>query len=1012
MAVIVVRGELPDAGCAPLSFCLFRRMAIEPNRRDLQTACSLAMSKVLPRISLLALLASTAAPSASAAPPLVTHLRCEYLEEPLMVDTPRPRLFWQLESEVRGQCQTAWQVLVASSPHFLREDRADLWDSGRVSGQVSTHIEYAGRPLESRARCFWKVRVWDKDGKVSRWSDVASWTMGLLRPEDWQADWISFRDPTPLPTDRTRLHLPPAQFYRRCFTVQDKPVRRAVLYASALGIYEPWLNGRRASQDFFAPGWTDYRQRVYYRAHEVTGLIEPGTNVMGVVVADGWYAGYLGYGRLLGYGPHGTGRNIYGKTPALLAQLEIEFDDGTRQVLGTDPTWEVSGDGPYREADLLMGETYDARREDPNWCRPPALRLAGTGPATLWTWEPALRATELGSVKAPFTDGAGMREQKFGFVRPSRLEAYPAPPVRFVQELPACSVTARPDGTYIFDLGQNFAGLARLRVRGPAGTVVRLRYGEMLHPDGRLMTENLRQARATDTYILRGEPGGEVYVPRFTYHGFRYVEISGYPGEPGPAAVTGVVLHSDTPLTSSFVCSDPMVNQLFQNVVWTQRANFLELPTDCPQRDERLGWLGDAQIYARTATYNADVAAFFTKWLREVAEAQLPAGPFPDYCPWPFQHGRAFATAWTDAGVLVPQACWQAYGDRRLLERLWPAMTRFMAWRESRAVNDLGGLHPDANSWGDWLNLQEPTPLDFIDTTYLALTRRAMAAMATGLGRHDEAAAYQQQFERTRAAFAAKYLRPDGTLTVDTQTAYALALEADLIPESLKAATGARLAEKIRAHGVRMATGILGTRSLLPALSATGGHDLAVRLLQSRRFPSWGYAVENGATTIWERWDSFTLEHGFNGIAGGQNASMNSFSHYAFGAVCEWMFRTLAGIDTAGPGFHRLRIRPRPPTLDSNPEHPSITWVRARYDALTGSVRVHWRVKAGQFALDLTVPANVSATVWLPTCDPSGVRESGRLLRRVQGLRRLGAVGNELALEVPAGTWRFTAPWP
>jgi len=970
------------------------------------------MHPSLPRIAVTVLLAGGAVTTPLAAPPLVTHLRCEFLEDPAAVDTPRPRLFWQLESDERGQRQTAWQVLVASSPRFLREDRADLWDSGRVAGDVTTHVEYAGRPLASRERCFWKVRVWDKDGKVSRWSDVAAWTMGLLEPGDWQAAWISYRDPDPLPTNRERLHLPPARFYRRAFAVPDKPIRRATLYATALGLYEPWLNGRRASEDFFAPGWTDYRRRVYYRAHDVTGFIEPGTNVVGAVVADGWYAGYLGYGRLVGYGPHGVGRNIYGKTPAWLAQLEIEFEDGTRQVVGTDPAWEVSADGPYREADLLMGEAYDARREDPNWCRPPALHVPGPGPEQPWTWAPAIRAADNGSVKAPFTDGAGTREQEFGFVRPAVLEAYPAPPVRFMQELPARAVTPRPDGTYIVDLGQNFAGVVRLKVRGPAGTVVRLRHGEMLHPDGRLMTENLRQARATDTYILRGDPAGEVYVPRFTFHGFRYVEVSGYPGAPGPEAVTGVVLHSATPLTSSFVCSDPMVNRLFQNVVWTQRANFLELPTDCPQRDERLGWMGDAQIYARTATYNAAVAAFYAKWLREVVEAQLPEGPFPDYCPWPFQHGKAFATAWTDAGILVPRACWQAYGDTRLLERLWPAMTRFMAWRQSRATNDLGGVHPDANSWGDWLNLNEPTPLEFVDTAYLALTRRAMAEMAAGLGRREEAAAYQRQFERTRAAFAAKYLRPDGTLSVDTQSAYALALEADLIPEPLKRAAGARLAEKIRTNDVRMATGFLGTRPLLPALSATGQHDLAARLLQSRRFPSWGYEVENGATTIWERWDSFTHEHGFNGIAGNQNASMNSFSHYAFGAVCEWMFRTLAGLDTDGPGFRRLFIRPRPPTPGSNPEHPALSWVRARYDSLTGPVRVHWRVAEGRFALDLTVPANVSATVWLPARDPAGVRESGRPLRRVKGVRRLGEIEGGLALEVPSGTWRFTAPWP
>ncbi len=963
-------------------------------------------------VAFLCALGLGAASGAWTAPPLVMQLRCEYLENPPAVDTPRPRLFWQLESDERGQRQTAWQVLVAGSPRLLREDRADLWDSGRVPGDATTHIEYAGRPLESRERCFWKVRVWDQDGKVSRWSDVATWTMGLLHPEDWRAEWISFRDPAPLPAERATLHLPPARHFRRAFVVPDRPVRRATLYATALGIYEPWLNGRRAGKDFFAPGWSDYRRRVYYRAHEVTGLIEPGTNLLGLVVADGWYAGYLGFAHQAGYGPHRSGRNIYGKTPALRAQLEIEFEDGARQVVGTDPTWEVSHDGPYREADLLMGESYDARREDPNWCRPPALRVAGHAPDPPWRWEPAIRAADNGSHRAPFTDGAGTREQEFGFIAPARQEAYPAPPVRFTQELPARALTRRPDGAFIADLGQNFAGVVRLKVRGPAGTRVQLRHGEMLHPDGRLMTENLRGARATDTYVLRGDPAGEVYVPRFTYHGFRYVELRGYPGEPGPEAVTGIVVHSDTPLTSSLACSDPMVNRLFQNIVWTQRANFLEVPTDCPQRDERLGWMGDAHTYARTATYNADVAAFYTKWLRDVAEAQLPDGAFPDYCPWPFQHHQAFATAWTDAGVLVPWAVWQAYGDRHLLEVQWPAMTRFMAWRAARATNDLGVVHPDGNPWGDWLHLNEPTPLEYVDTAYLALTRRVMAIMAAALERPAEAAGYQQQFERTRAAFAANYLRPDGTLAVDTQTAYALAFQAGLLPDGRRPAAADRLAEKIRTNDTRMATGFLGTRPLLPALSEHGHHDLAVRLLQSRRFPSWGYEVENGATTIWERWDSYTREHGFEGLAGNQNASMNSFSHYAFGAVGEWMFRALAGIDAETPGFRRLLIRPGPPRPGSNPEHPALAWVRARYDSLHGPVRVHWRVAEGRFALDLTVPANVTARVELPCADPAGARESGRPLRRVRGLRVLGHAAGRLSLEVLSGTWRFTAPWP
>ncbi|MCZ7637887.1 MAG: glycoside hydrolase family 78 protein [Verrucomicrobia bacterium] len=935
---------------------------------------------------------------ATADPLVVTRLRCEYLENPLAVDAQAPRLFWRVESDERGERQTAYEILVASSRRWLDENRGDLWSSGKVPGDQTTHVVYRGKPLGSRQRCYWKVRVWNRDGEPSPWSETASWTMGLLEPGDWQAEWISFRDPSPLHADPARLHLPPARHYRKEFQGGEKTVRRATLHASALGIFEAHLNGHRVSEQFFSPGWTDYRQRVYYTTFDVTDLVRPGPNALGAVVADGWYAGYLGYGLLVGYGPHRTGRDTYGKTPALLAQLEIEYDDGSLQVVGTDATWKVTGEGPYREADFLMGEHYDATRELPGWDQP---RFDDA------TWENAVRAGENGSVRAPFHDGAGVREQEFGFVRPARLEAYPAPPVRFTQELPARSITTRGEGVSIVDLGQNFAGVVRLKVRGPAGTRVQLRFGEMLHPDGRLMTENLRKARATDTYVLRGDPRGEVYVPRFTFHGFQFVEVSGYPGVLERDALTGIVLHSDTRLTSSFACSDPMVNRLFENIVWTQRANFLELPTDCPQRDERFGWMGDAQIYARTATYNANVAAFFSKWLREVEEAQLPGGAYPDYCPWPFQHGKAFAPAWTDAGIIVPWTVWQVYGDTRVLERQWDSMTRFLDWRQANARGFLGIQHPEANTWGDWLNLNEPTPIEYVDSVYFAITTRLMGDMADALGRRHEAVAYRALLDNIRSAFAAKYLGPDGTLTVDTQSAYALALDAGLIPEPLCHAAAERLAQKIRTNDTRMATGFLGTRPLLPVLSAHGQHDLAARLLQSRRFPSWGYEVENGATTIWERWDSFTREHGFNGIAGNQNAAMNSFSHYSFGAVCEWMFRVLAGIDTATPGFRQLRLRPMPPAPGSNPEHPAISWARARYDSLAGPIASHWRLDGGRFEYEVSLPANTTATVHLPASEADRITEGGRPLRKVKGARLVGREADRWVVEVGSGSWRF-----
>jgi alpha-L-rhamnosidase len=633
-------------------------------------------------------------------------------------------------------------------------------------------------------------------------------------------------------------------------------------------------------------------------------------------------------------------------------------------------------------------------------------------------WEAAINAEDNGPVEATFYEfqnpGAGARDPRvtgrkldLGFHRPPRLEAFPGVPVRRVEPVKPIGVTSPTNGVYIFNLGQNFAGVVTLKVQGPAGTKIRLRYGEMLHPDGRLMTENLRKARATDYYILRGDPKGELYTPRFTFHGFQYVEVTGFPGKPGLDAVTGLVLQSDTPATSSFSCSDEMVNRLFKNVVWTQRANFLDLPTDCPQRDERFGWTGDAQVYVRTATLNADVAAFYTKWLRELMESQRPSGAFPGYAPFPFQHGWDFGTAWCDAGVICPWTIYKAYGDTRVIERCWEPMKRFIAWRKSESKDFLGVPH--GNDWGDWLAIGEKTPLEYIDTTYFAYSTRLLAEMGEALGRTNEAAEYKALLGQIKEAFAKKYVTPEGLLRVDTQTAYALALYMDLVPEQLREPAGVELARKIKENGTRMSTGFLGTRHLLPALSSVGQQDLAVRLLQSHEFPSWGYEIDQGATTIWERWNSFTKEKGFGGE---QNASMNSFAHYSFGAVCEWMFASLAGIESDGAGYKRIRIQPNPPAGAGGKQPRQITWVRAHYDSIHGRIETSWRRTGERFILETTIPANTSATVYVPARDRESLSVDGRKLGERSDVRFLRMDQHRAVMEAGSGKYRFEARTP
>lgn len=936
----------------------------------------------------------------------VSKLRCEYRENPLGIDEVAPRFTWLVKSNENGQFQSAYQIVVATSKEKLASNNSDLWDSGKVDSDETVNVIYEGAPLQSRQKCFWKVRAWDRHGNPSEWSKVNSWSMGLLDEKDWTARYISYRDQTPVSKDREQLFLPAARQYRKQFAA-DKKIRSATIYATALGIYELHLNGHRVGDAYFTPGWTDYHKRAYYQTFDVSDLVQSGKNALGAIVADGWYSGYVGFGLLTGIGTEQIGRYTYGKTPSIMVQLEIEYEDGTRKTITTDNNWRVTDEGPIQQADLLMGEYYDATKTLEGW---DTVGYDDSG------WETAVFAEDNGDPEAnlvQFTnpakwgDDVGKRStpKKLGFRRPD-LEAFPGVPVRIIQEMPCQSVIKQKEGTFIFDLGQNIAGFVRMKIKGPRGHRVRLRFGEMLHPDGTLMTENLRKARAQDFYICSGDSAGETYVPRFTFHGFRYVEVSNFPGEPNKDTITGLVLHSDTPLTSTFECSDPMVNQLYNNIVWTQRANFIDLPTDCPQRDERMGWTGDAQVYVASATINADVSAFFTKWLRELMESQRPNGVFPGYAPYPFQHGWDFGTAWADAGVICPWTIWQAYDDTRVIERCWDPMTKFMQWRQKTGQNYLGIDH--GNVWGDWLAQGETTPLHFIDTVYFAVSTRLMADMAEATGRTEEAEQYNELLARIKKAFAKKYIQSNGRLAVDTQTAYALAFYGHLIPNDKRDAFSGRLATKIRENNSHMSTGFLGTSALLPALSNTGYHDLATLLFQSHDFPSWGYEVDQGATTIWERWDSYTKEEGF----GRHNAAMNSFSHYAFGAVCQWMFQTLAGIQADAPGYSRITLQPSPPSPGSNPKHDPINWLNASYESIRGRIESNWQLEEGKFKLQATIPTNTTASVHLPVHNLESVRINGKPVSQILDTEVSKNEKGKVVIDIPSGRYELEAKWP
>jgi alpha-L-rhamnosidase len=939
------------------------------------------------------LLASTPAHAAGESAALLhpTQLRTEYLVNPLGLDVAQPRFSWRVESEAHTQHQTGYHVLVASTLDALMPDAADFWDSGPVNGGQTVNVVYEGEALSSHQQCYWSVRVYDRDGKPSPWAPPARFTMGLLNAEDWQADWISFEDPRVFEASPENIVLPPARYFRKDFAA-DKQVRSAMLHATALGNIDLHLNGERVTEARFIPGWTDYDQRAYYHTFDVTQQVRQGENTLGAMLTDGWYAGYLGYGLLVGYGPNKSGRNFYGKTPALLMQLRVEFQDGTVETIVTDTSWKWAT-GAVHEADHLMGERVDARDEPRGWDAPGFDDSA---------WQAAIPAEENGELLATYHDAAGNKEVDLGFKAPPVLEAFPMEHVLPTQVLPPKSIEKREDESYIIDFGQNFAGVVRLRAQGPAGTEITLRYGEMLHPDGRLMTENLRRARATDTYLLRGDTEGETFEPRFTFHGFQYAEVSGYPGELTPQDIEGIVLGTDTRLTSTWESSDPVLNQFFSNVVWTQRANFLEVPTDCPQRDERFGWTGDAQVYARAATYNADVAAFFTKWLQDLRDAQTPEGAYPDYAPYPMQHGgggKPYATAWGDAGVIVPWAMYQAYGDTQALREHYPSMQKFIEFRQTFSPDFMGRRL--GNGWGDWLSMGEKTPVPYIDHCYYAYTAHLVAEMAAVLGEDEDAAKYRELRDNVKATFVKTFVNDDGTLNVDTQTAYVLALDMDMLPEDKIAPAAARLVAKILENDRRMTTGFLGTRPILPVLTESGHFELAVELMQSRRFPSWGYAVMQGATSIWERWNSYTIEDGFQ-------EGMNSFNHYAFGAVVEWLFGTLAGIQPAEPGYNRIRIQPHVPMKAPVQEGvPMLDHVAATYDSVHGVIASAWKREGEALTLNVTIPANTTAEVIMPARAIAVITVDGEPVQASEVVSIIERTDSAVHLEVPSGSYQF-----
>jgi alpha-L-rhamnosidase len=856
----------------------------------------------------------------------VTDLRCEYTRHPLGVESPRPHLSWVLTSRQRDQRQTAFQILVSSSAALLARGQGDLWDSGPVSDADSIHVAYGGAPLASRQRVFWKVRVWDAAGNVSSWSSPAFWEMGLLRPEDWVAQWIGSgpatepRPPTGFFKSTNELDLVNepvavdgrATLLRQRFAA-SQPIRRARAYVTGLGYYELSINGRRVGDRVLAPAKSNYRKWVLYDTYDVTRHVQQGTNVLGLLLGNGWFNPYPKW-----WEPY---RMQWFGSKRALCQLHVEYTDGSSEIIASDGSWETAP-GPVLSSCVFDGEVYDATQERPGWDQP-----AGLAPSVDNRWQPA------NVVEAP------------GGVLISHL----MPPIRVVEHLKPVAMTQPRPGLYVFDFGQNFAGWARLKAKGPRGARITLRYAEDLSPDGMIDVTSNERALATDVYIMNGE-GTENYEPKFTFHGFRYVEVTGFPGTPSPASLWGCVVHTDAAATGTFVCDNPLINRIHRATHWAQRSNLMGYPMDCPQRDERLGWLGDAMVTMEEAMFNFDLPVFYRHWLDGIRFNQSEVnGDISIVSPRPYMPEEPDPT-WSSAFLVMNWHYYLHYADRRFLAEQFPAMQRYVDYLGTQATN-----HILPQYWiGDWGTIvegwKEGEPVS-VSTAFYYYDATILAQAAEVLGRTADAERYRTLAAAIRTAFDRRFFEV-ATKRYDQGTLFAQAFPLFLgipRPEDAPAVIDLILRELERRQG-RFDVGVLGARYLIDALTAHGRSETAYQLVNQTGFPSWARMLENGRTTLSEFWD----------LRGSHN-------HVMMGSIDAWFYRTLAGIqpDPAEPGFAHVIIKPFFP--------PSLGMVRASVRTVRGPVTVNWSRRHGRLDLDVSLPPNTRATVRLPVSSSQSI---------------------------------------
>lgn len=850
-------------------------------------------------------------------------LRVEYLKEPEAIDLPRPRFFWKLKSDIRGDYQTAYQIIVASEREIGEREIGDFWDSGKVdSGEIS-HIPYGGEEFLSCQKYFWRVRWWNASGQASPFSEIAVFSTGFMAASRFRANWITMADPETYLGPTTILLGQPEEpdiqykaiYLRKEFKSKERPVK-ALAYICGLGHYCLYLNGQRIGDQVLDPGWSDYKKIAFYSVHEVTPLIQK-NNAIGVILGNGRHLRKYGYDQ-----------------PKLLFRLEIYYEKGGMDVIISDESWKVSH-GPIRENGIYFGENYDARLEQPGW-------------------------------NLPDFDDSGWKRAILGSGPP--VTAQTIPPVRITERLKPVGISKLNNGVYIFDFGKNISGYARLKVCGPKGTTVQLRYGELLNKDGSLNTSTNDNARASDLYTLKGE-GDEIYEPHFTYHGFRYVELTGFPGTPEPETLEACFIHTDVERTGDFSCSEDLINQIHQAVVTGQRANLMSIPTDCPQRDERQGWLGDVQVTAEEASFNFDLAAFYLNFLQLIRLSQKEDGSLPDFVP-PY-NPRVYPAdpAWGSAYISLCWHLYSHYGDQDVLRKHFQSLKNYVEFLRKRATGQiLYGL----GKYGDWCQpgslVAKKTPLELVSTWFYYHDVRLFSKICLVMGRNNEAREYQELAEQIKAAFNGAFfegnqyraLRQGPVDRLPDQTANVLPLFLDMVPEEQKAAVWHSLLESIIVHhDYHLDTGMIGTRFLLEVLSKFGFQDVALKIILQDSYPGWGYMIKEGATTLWERWEKLT------------GRGMNSHNHVMFAGVDAWFYKNLAGLEVLEPGWKVFQVKP----------FAGIKKVSCRLLTISGQIEVNWDKSETEFNLELQVPVNTRAKVFFPLLWPSfTIQESDVLI--------------------------------